>query len=74
MTSTRLFAAVLAGACISLGPVAECFAQEPGRARLTLAEYEKLHQALQPPRDELWRTIPWRVSILPFGGPCPWPG
>ena len=31
---------------------------------LTVAEFEKLHQELQPPRDELWRTIPWQVSIM----------
>ena len=65
MTSPRFVAAALVGAaCISLCPVASCFAQEPTRARLTLAEFEKLHQELQPPRDELWRTIPWHVSIL----------
>jgi len=65
MTSTRLVAAALAGAaCISLCPVASCFAQEPARAGLTLAEFEKLHKELQPPRDEPWRTIPWHVSIL----------
>ena len=63
MTSTRFVAAALVGAaCISLCPVASCFAQEP--ARLTLAEFKKLHQELLPPRDELWRSIPWHVSIL----------
>jgi hypothetical protein len=31
---------------------------------LSVAEFERLHQELQPPRDELWRTIPWQVSIL----------
>ena len=31
---------------------------------LTAAEFKKLHQELQPPRDELWRTIPWHVSIV----------
>ena len=30
----------------------------------TQAEFEKLHKELQPPRDELWRSIPWHVSIL----------
>ena len=33
-------------------------------AGLSVAEFEKLHQELQPPKDELWRTIPWQVSIL----------
>ncbi len=31
---------------------------------LTLAEFKKLHKELQPPRDELWRRIPWQVSVL----------
>ena len=31
---------------------------------LSSAEFEKLHKELQPPRDELWTTIPWHVSIL----------
>jgi hypothetical protein len=30
---------------------------------LSLAEFEKLHRELQPPRDEPWRTIPWKMSI-----------
>ena len=28
------------------------------------AEFEKLHKDLQPPKDEVWRTIPWKTSIL----------
>ena len=31
---------------------------------LTVAEFEKLHKELQPPKDELWSTIPWQMSIL----------
>jgi hypothetical protein len=31
---------------------------------LTVAEFEKLHQALQPPADELWSTIPWKMEIV----------
>jgi hypothetical protein len=31
---------------------------------LSLADFEKLHKELQPPADELWRTIPWKMSIL----------
>ena len=30
---------------------------------LALAEFNKLHRELQPPRDEPWRTIPWKMSI-----------
>jgi hypothetical protein len=65
MSSIQLFAATLAGAaCFSLCPVGACFGQETARGNLTLADFKKLHQELQPPRDELWRTIPWHVSIL----------
>ncbi len=31
---------------------------------LTVEEFEKLHRQLQPPKDEAWRSIPWRVSLL----------
>ena len=31
---------------------------------LTVQEFERLHKEVQPPKDELWRTIPWKVSIL----------
>jgi hypothetical protein len=37
---------------------------QPAKGGLTLAEFEKLHKELQPPKDELWRTIPWHVSIV----------
>ena len=31
---------------------------------LTLEEFRKLHQDLKPRRDELWRSIPWKTSLL----------
>lgn len=31
---------------------------------LTVAEFEKLHKALQPPASELWSTIPWKMEIV----------
>ena len=37
-------------------------AEQP--AGLSLADFDKLHKELQPPKDELWRSIPWRVSIV----------
>ena len=65
MTTTRFFAAALAGAAfLSLRHAATVVAQEPAQKGLSVAEFEKLHTELQPPRDELWRTIPWHVSIL----------
>ena len=49
---------------IALSNAGSLFAQEPTKSGLTLAEFEKLHKELQPPKDELWRTIPWHVSIV----------
>ena len=40
------------------------FAHQPSNPGLTQAEFEKLHKELQPPDNELWRSIPWHVSIL----------
>ena len=33
-------------------------------AGLSVADFDKLHKELQPPKDELWRSIPWHVSIV----------
>lgn len=43
---------------------ASLFAQEPTKSGLSLADFEKLHKELQPPDNELWRSIPWHVSII----------
>ena len=65
MTSTRFLVTVLVStALLALHCAASLFAQEPAQSGLTLADFDKLHKELQPPRDELWRTIPWHVSIL----------
>ncbi len=26
--------------------------------------FEQLHRELQPPENEIWRSIPWQVSLL----------
>lgn len=31
---------------------------------LTNEEFKTLHKDLQPPKDEAWRTIPWKISLL----------
>ena len=31
---------------------------------LTDAEFEKLHKEIRPPKGELWRSIPWKISLL----------
>jgi hypothetical protein len=30
---------------------------------LTLEEFQKLHQELRPSKDDVWRTIPWKISL-----------
>ena len=27
-------------------------------------EFKKLHEQLKPPTGELWRSIPWKVSLV----------
>ena len=31
---------------------------------LTEAEFQELHAELQPDNSALWRTIPWKISVL----------
>lgn len=31
---------------------------------LTEAEFQRLHEQLQPAPDEPWRTIPWKIALL----------
>jgi len=38
--------------------------QSAAPRELTTEEFEKLHRQLQPPRDEAWRTIPWKLTLL----------
>jgi hypothetical protein len=42
----------------------QCDAADDQTAEFTQAEFEKLHQELQPPKDEAWRSIPWKTSIV----------
>ena len=42
------------------GFVSRSFAEEV----LTEQRFLQLHKQLQPAADELWRTIPWRTSLL----------
>ena len=37
---------------------------EPAGGSLTLEEFNKLHKEVRPPKDEVWRTIPWKLSLL----------
>ncbi len=31
---------------------------------LSAEEFEKLHRELQPPKDEAWLSVPWKISLL----------
>jgi hypothetical protein len=61
-TTTSCAAALAVVAFLNLNT--SLLAQQPIGKGLSIAEFEKLHKELQPPKDELWRTIPWHVSIL----------
>ena len=39
-------------------------AKEPTGGSLTLEEFNKLHKEVRPPKDEVWRTIPWKLSLV----------
>ncbi len=58
-----LTAAAALAASMALGETtgAEQASSDPG---ITTAEFEKLHKDVRPPKEELWRTIPWKISLL----------
>ncbi len=41
-----------------------CPARGDERPTLSAAEFEKLHRQLQPPRDEGWQAVPWKLTLL----------
>jgi hypothetical protein len=54
--------AALIGTC--LWTTGRCrSADTPDAEELSPTEFARLHRELQPPRDEPWRTIPWKMSI-----------
>jgi hypothetical protein len=36
----------------------------PPHCGLTVDEFKTLHAQLQPAKGEMWRTIPWKVSLV----------
>jgi hypothetical protein len=43
------------------------FLMQPTASRaveLSEAEFKRLHDELRPAANELWRTIPWKISLL----------
>lgn len=47
--------AIIASAALSTATTAE---------ELTESKFQKLHAELQPDNSALWRTIPWKTSVL----------
>jgi hypothetical protein len=39
-------------------------AKEPTGGSLTLEEFNKLHKEVRPPKEEVWRSIPSRLSLV----------
>jgi len=65
LPSRREFVKQSALAGAGLSTAAHCrSADDQASEALTPAEFEKLHAELQPPRDELWRSIPWKTALL----------
>ncbi len=31
---------------------------------LSVADFERLHRELQPPKDEAWLSVPWKIDLL----------
>ena len=60
MYRTYLPAFTLTAIILLPGFVSHSFAEEV----LTEQRFRQLHKQLQPAADELWRTIPWRTSLL----------
>jgi hypothetical protein len=54
---------LILGLAFLSGLVARGWSDET-RSGLSLAEFQELHQALQPAQDEAWRDLPWHTSIL----------
>ena len=56
----RLMAVVFTATILVPGFTSSSFAEDV----LTEQRFQQLHKQLQPAADELWRTIPWRTSLL----------
>jgi hypothetical protein len=71
MSSTRFrFAAAIAVAVGSIWLAGPASPEEkktptpPDTNRLTVANFPAIYDALQPPRVEPWKSIPWHISIV----------
>lgn len=61
---TKLARTILLAAAAGMASPGLAAAEDAKEQQLSVADFEKLHRELQPPKDELWRSIPWHVSIL----------
>jgi len=54
------------GCCIFGGALAIFMLVSPwlSAAELKEADFLVLHSQLQPPRNEPWRTIPWKITLI----------
>lgn len=50
-----VYAAIIGVLCASMGVLAD---------DLTDAKFTELHQSLKPKPNEIWRTIPWKISLI----------
>ena len=66
MPAQRVLPAVLLTfAVIGSGmPNQTLHAEDPALGSLTLEEFNKLHKEVRPPKDEVWRTIRWKLSLV----------
>ena len=39
-------------------------ARDPAVTNITLEDFNKLHNEVRPQTNEVWRTIPWKLSLL----------
>ncbi len=54
----KRFAFLLAGVVLAAGVAGS------SAAEISDAEFRKLHAELQPDNTALWRTVPWKISVL----------
>jgi hypothetical protein len=57
-------AVLLTFAVIGLDNANQTLSKDPAVGSITLEEFNKLHREVRPPKDEVWRTIPWKPSLL----------
>src|ERR1700722_4420937 len=68
-TKFRLAASIAVAVCsIWLGgpasPEANQKTPPPDINRLTVANFPTIYDALQPPKVEPWKSIPWHISVV----------